>query len=277
MDEHMERSMGIEGMTFVITGAARGIGAATARVAAARGANVVVSDVLDDAGEQTVATITAAGGAATFVHCDVTDAAQVYALMSSAHEIYGGIDVLHNNAGVHESMLTEQTSLESMSVETFNRILSINLTGSFLCAKAALPYLRRSTRGPNIVNAGSIAGWVGTIPGIAYGSSKAGISLLTKNLAVDLAKDLIRVNCYCPAAIETEMVRDVVEAADDPVAVMNTLTGTHLVQRIGSVDDVANLVCFLASDEASFINGVVWLIDGGSLAWRGTLDVIGLG
>jgi NAD(P)-dependent dehydrogenase (short-subunit alcohol dehydrogenase family) len=268
--------VGIEGMTFVITGAARGIGAATARVAASRGANIVLSDLLDDDGEKTAAAIRDAGGQAVYAHCDVTSPDDVAALMATAEESFGGIDVLHNNAGVHESMLTEQTSLESMSVETFRRILDINLVGSFLCAKAALPLLRRSTRGPSIINAGSIAGWVGTIPGIAYGSSKAGIALLTKNLAVDLAGDGIRVNCYCPAAVETEMVAEVVAAAPDPVAVMNTLSGSHLVRRIGSPDDVGKLVCFLASDDAAFINGVVWLIDGGSLAWRGTLDVLGL-
>ena len=271
--------MGVEGMTFVITGAARGIGAATARIAASRGAAVVVSDILDDAGEETAAMIRQQGGRAEFVHCDVTDAAEVQALMVAADERFGGIDVLHNNAGVHESMLTSATSLASMSEETFSRILDINLTGAFRCSKAALPYLRTSAlrgRGPSIVNAGSIAGWVGTIPGIAYGSAKAGIALLTKNLAVDLAADGIRVNCYSPAAIETEMVADVVAAAPDPAAVMKTLVGTHLVRRIGTPEDVGKLVCFLASDDASFINGVVWLVDGGSLAWRGTLDVLGL-
>jgi len=237
---------------------------------------VVLSDILDDEGEATAQSIRTSGGDAVYVRCDVTRSDDITALMARAHATFGAIDVLHNNAGVHESMLTQDTSLESMTEETFTRILAINLTSAFLCSKAALPYLKASTRGPSIINAGSIAGSIGTIPGIAYGSAKAGITLLTKNLAVDLARYNIRVNCYSPAAIETEMVRDVVASAPDPEAVMRTLVGTHLVRRIGTPQDVANLVCFLASEDASFVNGVVWLIDGGSLAWRGTLDVLGL-
>jgi NAD(P)-dependent dehydrogenase (short-subunit alcohol dehydrogenase family) len=268
--------MDIEGMTFVITGGARGIGAATARVATKRGARVVIGDLLESEARLLVEELRDNGAEVDWAPCDVTDAAQLAHLMAVAAERFGGVDVLHNNAGVHESMITQDTSLETMSEATFERILKVNLTGSFLAAKAALPYLKASTRGPSIINAGSIAGWVGTIPGIAYGSAKAGIALLTRNLAVDLAQYRIRVNCYCPAAIETEMVAEVVAAAPDPAAIMRTLTGTHLVRRIGSTEDVANLVCFLASPDAAFVNGAVWLIDGGSLAWRGTLDALGL-
>lgn len=268
--------MTISGMTFVVTGSARGIGAATARVAATRGANVVVSDIDADGGKETVEAIREAGGAAVFHPCDVRSSAQVEALMLAAVDAFGGIDVLHNNAGVHESMLTTTTSIEDMAEETFDRVLATNLKGAFLCAKHAVPYLKRSSRGPSIVNAGSIAGWVGTLPGIAYGASKAGIALLTKNLAVSLAPYGIRVNCYCPAAVETTMVTEVVDRAPDPQGVMRSLTGTHLVHRIGTPDDIASLVCFLASEEASFVNGAVWLIDGGSLAWRGTVDLLGM-
>ncbi len=100
---------------------------------------------------------------------------------------------------------------------------------------------------------------------------------MTKMLAVDLAVDGIRVNCYCPGSIHTQMVDNFLEAAPDPEAMLNTMTMTHLIPRMGKPKDVAELVCFLASPEASFINGAVWLIDGGSLAWRGTLDILGMG
>jgi len=268
--------MNLEEMSIVITGSARGIGAATARMAASRGARVTVSDLDDAEGQSVVDEINAAGGTATYVHCDVTDPEQVAALMATAAERHGGIDVLHNNAGVHETMLTMDVKLENMAIETFDRVLGINLRAAFVASKCALPYLKESTRGPSIVNAGSTGSWAGYPAGLAYGASKGGIALLTKNLAVELAPYGIRSNCYCPAATETRMVTDYLAAAPDEDALMKTLTATHLVRRLGAPDDVASLVCFLASSEASFINGVVWLVDGGALAWRGTVDVLGM-
>jgi len=266
--------MRLDGMTFVITGAAQGIGAATARTAAARGANIVVADLDDDAGARTAEDIAAAGGRAHYQHCDVTDADQVRGLMRVADEAYGGIDVLHNNAGIHETMLGVPLSIEEMPLEAWDRVLAVNLRGPWLCAKFAVPYLKRSRRGPSIINAGSTGAWVGGVSSLAYGASKGGIALLTKNLAVELAPYGIRVNCYCPSATETRMVADYLAAGDDREARVRTLTRTQLVSRIGQPDDIANLVCFLASAESAYVNGVVWLIDGGSLAWRGVVDAL---
>jgi NAD(P)-dependent dehydrogenase (short-subunit alcohol dehydrogenase family) len=268
----------LEGMTFVVTGAARGIGAETARLAASRGAAVVVSDVLADAGEQTAAAIREAGGRAAFRTADVSDPAAVDALMAFAASTFGGIDVVHNNAGIHEAMLGGDFSFESMAIETFDRVLAVNLRGSFLCAQRALPYLRESTRHPSVVNAGSTASFAGYPFGLAYGTSKGGIALLTKNLAVALAPYGVRANCYCPASVDTPMVTNVtaaiVGAPADGDAVNGGQLGAHLVRRIGAPIDVAELVCFLASARASFVNGVTWLIDGGVLAWRETVDAL---
>lgn len=267
--------MSVQGLRFVITGAAAGIGAGTARLAAERGARVVVSDVNDDAGEALVEDIRRAGGDAVYQHCDVLSEDDVQALMHAAADAFGGIDVLHNNAGIHESMFSTELSLETMSRATFERVLGVNLTGAWLCAKYALPYLRQST-GASIINAGSTSSLTGYPQCQAYGASKGGVMQLTKMLAVDLAPDGIRVNCYCPAAIHTQIVDKFLEAAPDPKAMLNTMTMTHLVPRMGQPIDVAELVCFLASPAAAFINGAVWTIDGGSLAWRGTLDVLGM-
>jgi NAD(P)-dependent dehydrogenase (short-subunit alcohol dehydrogenase family) len=271
-------------MTFVITGSARGIGAATATMAAARGARVIVSDVNDAQGEATVASIRDSGGIARYVHCDVSSATDVDALMSAAAEAFGGIDVLHNNAGIHEAMISPDFTFEAMSAETFDRVMAVNVRGAFLCVKAALPYLKQSSRFPSVINAGSTASWVGYPAGLAYGTSKGAISLFTKNLAVALAPYGIRANCYCPASVDTDMVTDVTAAlsggqaaADAPAAGDGGgPLATHLVRRIGEADDIAELVCFLASQRASFVNGVSWLIDGGVLSWRDTVAALGM-
>lgn len=267
--------MGVKSMVFVVTGGAVGIGAGTARLAASRGAKVVIADLNHDAGNALAEEITGAGGQAVFHPCDVTDEAAVEALMAAAAASFGGIDVLHNNAGIHESLLTTDLSLDTMSRETFEKVMGVNVTGAWLCAKYALPYLRKSDNA-SIINAGSTSSLSGYPQCQAYGASKGAIMQLTKMLAVDLAPDGIRVNCYCPGSIHTQIVDKFLEAAPDPQAMLNTMTMTHLVPRMGQPVDVAELVCFLASPESSFVNGAVWGLDGGSLAWRGTLDILGM-
>jgi NAD(P)-dependent dehydrogenase (short-subunit alcohol dehydrogenase family) len=267
--------MDIEGLRFVITGAGNGIGASTAKLAASRGARVVVSDSHDTAGEFVVNEICRGGGEAIYQHCDVTDESQVKELMQAAADAFGGVDVLHNNAGVHESMIAKDISLETMTRETFEHVISINLVGPWLCAKYALPFLKKSSNA-SIINAGSTSSVSGYPLCLSYGSSKGGVVQLTKNLAVDLAPYNIRVNCYCPGAIKTQMIDDVLAAAPDPNTILNSMTLTHLIPRMGKPSEVAELVCFLASDRSLFVNGVAWLIDGGSLAWRGTLNAIGM-
>ncbi len=268
--------MSVNGLRFVITGASAGIGAGTAKLAASNGAKVVISDLNDELGEALAAEIRDAGGEAIYQHCDVTDEEQVQTLMSVAADAYGGIDILHNNAGIHESMISQELSLETMTRETFEKVVSVNLVGVFLCSKYALPYLKESDQA-SIINAGSTSSIAGYPNCMAYGSTKGAVMQLTKNLAVDLAPHSIRVNCYCPGSIHTQMVDKFLEAAADPQAMLNTMTMTHLIPRMGAPKDVAELVCFLASEQSQFINGVVWLIDGGSLAWRGTLDILGMG
>jgi NAD(P)-dependent dehydrogenase (short-subunit alcohol dehydrogenase family) len=265
----------LEGMSFVITGGARGIGASTARMVASRGGRVIVADVDDAEGRDLAVEIVDSGGKAEYRHCDVTDVSEVVGLMKFAAEVHGGIDVLHNNAGVHESMLTHDCSIEDLDDALWDRVLAINLRGPWLCSKYAVSYLKQSAF-PSIINAGSNASFTGAPGNLAYGSSKTGIVGLTRNLAVELAPAGIRVNCYCPSNIRTRMTEDYINASADPNALFN-LTKTHLIPRLGEPEEVAELVCFLASRNASFITGAVWLIDGGQLAWRGTADAIGLG
>jgi NAD(P)-dependent dehydrogenase (short-subunit alcohol dehydrogenase family) len=252
----------------VVTGSGGGIGRATAVEMGRRGAKVVVSDVNDLNGAETVALVEETGAEAIFVHCDVRREQQVAELMEQAVARFGGIDVLHNNAGVHETDFTADTAVDTLSSEIFDLVYEINLRGVWLCTRYAAPHLRRSTRGPAIVNAASTGGLVGYPMATAYCSTKGAVIQLTKCTAIDLAPT-VRCNCYCPAAIDTPMVQKYVDAAEDKEAVHRVLSGTHLLPRLGRAEEVAKLVCFLASDEASFLTGAAYSIDGGSLAWRG--------
>jgi NAD(P)-dependent dehydrogenase (short-subunit alcohol dehydrogenase family) len=261
----------LEGLVFVITGSGRGLGESAARLAARRGAAVVVSDTNAEAGEQTAAAIAAEGGRAAFLACDVTDEAQVAALMEGAVERFGGIDVLVNNAGVIDWALADDTSLEGFSRDHFARVLEVGVTGPWLCAKHALPHLRASEHAC-ILNAGSMASFVGWAGINAYCAAKGGVLLLTRSLAAELAPAGVRVNCYCPGNVRTPMMETVFESAEDKDAWTEGLLSTHLVRRFGEPDDIAQLICFLGSPQASYITGQSFVADGGTLAWRGTAD-----
>src|SRR5262245_22384807 len=269
--------MGVRGLRFVITGSGTGIGAATARVAAGKGSKVMVSDLNDDNGKAVVEEIRAAGGEAAYQHCDVTVAEEVEALMAATAAAFGGIDVLHNNAGIHETALINpaEASLEHMPIEIFRKVVEVDAIAPWVCSKYALPYLKQSDNG-SIINAASTGSQSAYPNNSAYGTSKGGIRLQTQNLAVDLAPFGIRVNCYGPTAIATDMVTNYIKQSPDPVAFEKSLISTSLIPRLGRPEEVGELVCFLASPESSFINGAYILIDGGSLAWRGTVDALGM-
>jgi NAD(P)-dependent dehydrogenase (short-subunit alcohol dehydrogenase family) len=261
----------LDGKVCVVTGSGGGIGRATAIEMARQGARAVaVSDVNDETGAETVGMVEEAGAEAAYVHCDVRDEGQIAALMDSTAERFGGIDVLHNNAGVHETDFTTETAVDVLSNEIWDKVYEINLRGVWLCTKHAGRYLRASTHGPAIVNASSTGGLTGYPMCPCYASTKGAVIQLTKITAVDMASDGVRCNCYCPAAIDTPMVQKYFEAAEDKEAIERALVGSHLVSRLGKPEEVARLVCFLASDDAAFINGTAVTIDGGSLAWRGT-------
>jgi len=259
----------LEGKVCVVTGAGQGMGRAAAIEMAAQGASVVAGDVNDEMGRATIHAIQEAGGAGHFLHCDVRDREQVRALMDGAAERFGGIDVLHNNAGVHETDLASDTRVDLLADEVWDAVYEVNLRGVWHCTKYAVPYLRESPGGA-IVNAGSVGSIVAYPMAACYSATKGAVAQLTKATAIDLAPDGIRCNCYCPGTIDTPMVAKYVDAAEDKEAIESVLTASHLIPRLGRPEEVAKLVCFLASDDASFINGAVYLIDGGALAWRGS-------
>jgi len=263
-------SEGLSGKVCIVTGAARGIGRATAETMASRGANVIVADVNREGGEEVVEAVTVAGGTAAFVSCDMTERDQVFGLMDATEQRFGGIDVLVNNAGVHESDLYGASSVDTLPDEIWDQVMGVNLRGVWWATKACVPYLKRSTRGPAIVNAASTGGLTGMPYSAAYCASKAAVVNLTRVTAIDLAPFGIRCNCFCPGTIRTPMIERFIEATGSDPAAMSSLVDAALIPRLGEPVEIARLVCFLACDESSFINGAVHLIDGGKLAWRGS-------
>jgi NAD(P)-dependent dehydrogenase (short-subunit alcohol dehydrogenase family) len=254
----------------LVTGSGAGIGRATAvEMARQQAGAVIVSDINDTGGHETVEMVRAEGAEAKYIHCDMTSEDEIRALIEGAVSRFGGLDVLHNNAGVHESDFTTELSVEDLPVAVFERVLAINLRGPWLAMKYAAPHLRRSTRGAAIINAGSTGGVTGYPAMNAYGAAKGGLIQLTRCVAVDLAPD-VRVNCYCPASVDTQMIRKFVDAAEDKEAIARTMVATHLIPRVGEPVEVAKLVCYLASEDAAWITGSAFPIDGGCLSWRGS-------
>jgi NAD(P)-dependent dehydrogenase (short-subunit alcohol dehydrogenase family) len=254
----------------VVTGAASGVGRATAIEMARRGGWVVASDIDDAGGADTLAAIEATGGRAVFLRADMESAAEIEALIHGAADAFGRIDVLSLNAAVLEAHFTDQTTADLLAEEVWDRVMSVNLKALWLCAKHAVPHLRRAGGGA-IVNGSSTAGFFGVPGGPAYASSKGAVIQLTRCLAIDLARDNVRVNCYCPGTLDTSLTQRYLHRASDPAALERALIGTHLIRRLGRPEEVANLICFLAGEEASFITGAAFVIDGGTLAWRRTV------
>jgi len=260
----------LDGKVCLVTGSAGGIGRATAiEMARQRAGAVMVCDIDDAGGGETVELVRAAGADAEYRHCDMAAPDDIRAVVEATVERFGGLDVLHNNAGVHESDFTTGLTVETLPEEIFERVYHINLRGPWLAMKYAAPHLRASRRNPSIINAGSTGGITGYPNMNAYGATKGGLIQLTRCVAVDLAPD-VRVNAYAPASVDTQMVRKFIEAAEDKDAIMTFMVATHLVPRLGLPEEVGKLVCFLASDDATWITGSVFPIDGGSLAWRGS-------
>jgi NAD(P)-dependent dehydrogenase (short-subunit alcohol dehydrogenase family) len=255
-----------------VTGAGQGIGAATALRMSEEGARVVVSDIDEQTGGEVVDGIRASGGEAVFVRCDVSRSEDVKGLMAGALDAFGRLDVLHNNAGVHETSFTDTAQSHELPEEVWDKVIAINLRGPWLCSKYAAPLLKDAGGGV-IVNAASIGGIVGYPMGGAYGPSKAGLIQLTRVMAIELAPQNTRVVCYAPGNTDTPMVQKYYNnpnmSPEEQQMVQQQLLGTHLVPRLGRPEEVADLVVYLASDRAAMINGTCIVIDGGTTAWRG--------
>src|SRR5215471_4446636 len=241
----------------LISGGARGQGAAEAKLFAREGAQVVFGDVLDEEGRQVEAEIRTAGGDATYMHLNVTSENDWRAAVDLAEHTYGRLNVLVNNAGI-----VIRKSIEETTEDDLDRILAVNLKGVFLGTKHAIPAMRRAGGG-SIINISSTAGLVGSPYGSAsYTATKGGVRLFTKATATQHAKDKIRCNSVHPGPIATDMIKDTLE---NPTQWEQRLQRLPM-RRVGTPEDVAYGVLYLASDESSFVTGSELVIDGGTTA-----------
>jgi NAD(P)-dependent dehydrogenase (short-subunit alcohol dehydrogenase family) len=263
----------LDGKVALISGAARGIGAETARLMVEAGAKVVVGDVLDDRGRETVHALVSTGGEAIYTRLDVAREEDWTAAVTAVIGRFGGLDILVNNAGVFLGM-----SIEEVTLADWHRLCGVNLTGVFLGTKLALPALRESAQksphGSAIVNLSSVAGLVGSSNDPLYSMTKGGVALFTKSAALEFArKDYrIRVNSIHPGTITTDM-------GDQVLAIRARNLGTNDLEparrqtlnripigRMGNVTDIAKGIVFLASDDAGFMTGAGLVVDGGITA-----------
>jgi len=250
----------VAGKVALITGAASGLGAESARRLAREGASVVLTDMTADAGAALAEEISAQGHAALFLAQDVTDEARWGEVVKAAVDRFGRIDVLVNSAGVGGGESLLETSFES-----WRRILSINLDGTFLGMRAVAPVMVAGGGG-SIINLSSILGKVGMPGAPAYCASKGGVAMLTKSTALELAPAGVRVNSVHPGFIDTPMVANALHEAENSNEMRDMIISRHALGRLGVPREIADGIVFLASDESSFMTGSELVIDGGYTA-----------
>jgi NAD(P)-dependent dehydrogenase (short-subunit alcohol dehydrogenase family) len=241
----------------LVTGAAKGIGRATAERFSADGALIALVDRDAAALDETVKSICASGARALPLAVDVSDGNAVRASVETCVQSFGRLDILVNNAGIHFAR-----AIDEYTDDEVDRILSVNLTGALHFIRAAVGHLRKS--GGSIVSVSSMTGLVGQDRGAVYVATKGALISLTKALALELAPDGIRVNCVCPAGVDTPLMREWAATLPDPRAVLREQAAMHLTNRLASADEIASAILFLASPSASFITGVTLPVDGGA-------------
>jgi NAD(P)-dependent dehydrogenase (short-subunit alcohol dehydrogenase family) len=251
----------LSGKVVLITGGGTGIGRACAQVFSKEGAQVVVTGRRNEPLRTVVREIEESGGQALAITCDVTQRGSVESTLSGAVEYFGRLNVIVNNAGA-----VVVADAENTTDSDWHRVIEANLTGTFLVSRAALPILRR-VGGGSIVNIGSILGLVARKQRAAYCASKAGVTGLTKAMALDHAHENIRVNCICPTIVETDLGNQSIAATPDPDAERRKRAAEIPLGRVGQPKDVAQMAVYLASDESAWVTGAAFPLDGGLTAY----------
>jgi NAD(P)-dependent dehydrogenase (short-subunit alcohol dehydrogenase family) len=251
----------LKGKTALITGGGTGIGRAIALAFSREGASVVIAGRRRDKLQEVVTEISRQGGEALACECDVAQSRDAERTVREAVQRFGRLDILVNNAGA-----LSVSTIETISEDDWDRLMSVNLKGPFLMSRAALPEFRKAGGGA-IVNIGSILGLVAMKARAAYTASKGGVTMLTKAMALDHAHENIRVNCICPSIVETELVSKLFEAGSAGEELRRTRIAQIPIGRMGRPMDVADMAVFLASDESSWVTGVAIPLDGGLSAY----------
>ncbi len=248
--------MRLAGKVAIITGAASGMGQAAALLFAQEGASVVVTDVNAEAGEQTIKSIRDAGGTALFVKTNVANEEEVKAMVTTAVDAFGHVDILYNNAGI---MPMDDGSVTDITEMTWDRIMDVNIKSAFLCSKYVIPIMMKHEKG-SIINVASFVAFMGcTVPQDAYTVSKGGMLSLTKSLAVQYGRHGIRCNAICPGPIETPLLRALWTSEEARNLRLNRIP----LGRFGEAKDIVYMALYLASDESSWTTGAWLTVDGG--------------